>query len=1131
MKTLKSLFAAAAAVFLSFGASAVTTAKVVIEDSGKTLRFVFDDKVYSEWIPADFGEYGWTWSDYNSATRVIIDPTFRNCRSTSFSQWFCDFDQIEVFEGLENLDTSEATDFSYMFNGCVSLLELDVSGFDTSKAENMENMFGYCSNLKKLNLASFDTEKVTNMAFMFVDCSSLETIGVSGGFVTDAVTESLKMFSDCTALVGGNGTKYADANPKDITYARIDKPGVPGYFTEPVLPLAARAVVRDNGKTLLFVYNTVFYGVKGKDWFSVAEAEAIDPYDNPVPWNLAWNAPYTKVVFDASFRNYRPKSCGGWFDSFRQMAAIEGLENLDTSEATSMAWMFYDCYALTELDLSSFDTAKVTDMMGMFEWCESLETISVSDTFVTAQVSDSDEMFCGCCDLVGGNGTAWSDTKPDDKTYARIDTAFNRGYFTGDGTFGVNVPTGRYCAFDLEDDLGIVIDANEAVGDKVTVKIETLPKGLKLAQDKTTRAWILSGVPTEEVDCSTQTMYARVTVTYKDKSKGKSETLQPLPLTVYSSSSGIFDAAFLGQDYETSVKSIWPEADANWTIKGWPAGLKYTAKDIAAKGKEPKHGAFTVYGKPTKAGEFTITASHKVTVGKTSYTETETATMIVWGDDGKASCRYAHLAYAGEIDPIVLADAKSVGGLPTGLKFKNGVVTGMPTKGGTYAVTVTKNDKSKETFLWSIGEGENFGVTSDIDWVRRRRFVTYEQATVSVMQGLYYSWYVPVPEGAKVTITGLPTGLKLVDYTKYDDGWFIEGVPTKVENKVAVFKTVRNGVTVTERVAFSVLPNEFAGTCYLVQDSNEDYGEYTKASVSASVSIAAGGTVKLILAENTRKTTVTAKYLEDDDGAVGVSFVLPKDAKAGIPERPCSINLEEKQLWIGNEDDLEYVGSLKGTVVSEMPEDMVVPMSIGYLDVDGGKVFESYLYLTATVNKKTGVVGVTGKLSDGTAIKATTYCLSDETFVGMAPILVTDKKKCTLSITLVFNGKKNRFDAAVRMDGAMNTENETAAGMWSASVLKNKKLSDLMSEGGALTLSSNTYGMSETFDLTAKQVATKLGTGGLVKLTQKDDDGWTWTVEMVPVVDNADQTYFRGFATGKKGKETRVVSATTFLPE
>jgi hypothetical protein len=40
------------------------------------------------------------------------------------------------------------------------------------------------------------------------------------------------MFSNCTSLVGGQGTAYNSSNPKDKTYAHIDGgPSNPGYFT------------------------------------------------------------------------------------------------------------------------------------------------------------------------------------------------------------------------------------------------------------------------------------------------------------------------------------------------------------------------------------------------------------------------------------------------------------------------------------------------------------------------------------------------------------------------------------------------------------------------------------------------------------------------------------------------------------------------------------------------------------------------------------------------------------------------------------------------------------------------------------------------------------------------------------
>ena len=62
---------------------------------------------------------------------------------------------------------------------------------------------------------------------------------------------------------------------------------------------------------------------------------------------------------------------------------------------------------------------------------KNLKTIYVSDKFVTNNVTRSGNMFYGCNNLVGGQGTVY-DANNLDKTYARIDNTNNGkpGYFT-----------------------------------------------------------------------------------------------------------------------------------------------------------------------------------------------------------------------------------------------------------------------------------------------------------------------------------------------------------------------------------------------------------------------------------------------------------------------------------------------------------------------------------------------------------------------------------------------------------------------------------------------------------------------------------------------------------------------------
>ena len=108
---------------------------------------------------------------------------------------------------------------------------INLSNFNTSKVTNMSAMF-YKSQATTLDVSNFDTSKVINMSYMFYDFTNLKTIYVSNKFNTDKVTSSTNMFSGCTNLVGGAGTKY-NSSHIDKTYARIDGgTSNPGYFTD-----------------------------------------------------------------------------------------------------------------------------------------------------------------------------------------------------------------------------------------------------------------------------------------------------------------------------------------------------------------------------------------------------------------------------------------------------------------------------------------------------------------------------------------------------------------------------------------------------------------------------------------------------------------------------------------------------------------------------------------------------------------------------------------------------------------------------------------------------------------------------------------------------------------------------------
>ena len=75
--------------------------------------------------------------------------------------------------------------------------------------------------------------------------------------------------------------------------------------------------------------------------------------------------------------------------------SIKFSHSIDTSNITSMKYMFYDCEVLEEIDISGFDTSNVTNMSDLFGNCFNLTSIDLSN-FDTSNVTDMGAMFWNC---------------------------------------------------------------------------------------------------------------------------------------------------------------------------------------------------------------------------------------------------------------------------------------------------------------------------------------------------------------------------------------------------------------------------------------------------------------------------------------------------------------------------------------------------------------------------------------------------------------------------------------------------------------------------------------------------------------------------------------------------------------
>ena len=309
---------------------------------------------------------------------------FKTSKVTNMSEMFSDCSGLKELN-VSNFNTSNVTEMWGMFKNCSGLKELNVSNFNTSAVWNMWGMFENCSGLKELNVSNFNTSAVTDMRYMFFDCSCLKTILNPNIWRCE---KSQKMFRGCTQLKGA--VEY-DKSKVDVTMANPTT----GYFTAPNRK-EAYVLQSEDQHTLTFYYDNNRKLRGGTTW---------DINEKSISLNPVWAGTYytpnnavTKVVFDASFKDFLSLTTNSWFSDLKALTTIEGLQNLNTSAVTDMRNMFSGCSGLTSLNLSNFNTSTVTDMSLMFFGCSGLKELNVSN-FNTSKVTDMSDMFSRCSGL------------------------------------------------------------------------------------------------------------------------------------------------------------------------------------------------------------------------------------------------------------------------------------------------------------------------------------------------------------------------------------------------------------------------------------------------------------------------------------------------------------------------------------------------------------------------------------------------------------------------------------------------------------------------------------------------------------------------------------------------------------
>ncbi len=310
-----------------------------------------------------------------SSLRSLDLTGFNTANVTGMSSMFKKCSSLRSLD-LSSFNTRKVTQMQCMFEECTNLESIDFSSFDTENMISMNAMFYSCTKLETLDLSSFATPKMVTMFNAFGKCENLKTIYVSSAFTTDKVTVDSWLFDGCVSLPNFNSAKTG----KEMAHT-----GAGGYLTA-----ATASWVRWDAPTGTLTFHRSSTKPVGDNILDLG-------YGNYPNWDTH-AAEIKKVVFKAGFRDETHTTCSKWFSGCTNLASIEGIENLNTSNVKYMNEMFGQCSNLETLDLSHFNTENVGNMSNMFNGCTKLHDLNIS-SFNTENVTNMYGMFYGCSSL------------------------------------------------------------------------------------------------------------------------------------------------------------------------------------------------------------------------------------------------------------------------------------------------------------------------------------------------------------------------------------------------------------------------------------------------------------------------------------------------------------------------------------------------------------------------------------------------------------------------------------------------------------------------------------------------------------------------------------------------------------
>ena len=335
-------------------------------------------------------------SKFNTSNAVNMNFMFAGCSKltnldlTGFNTEKV-IDMPHMFEGcsslvsldLSNWDVRKVITMTSMFMGCRTLTNLNLNfAYTTESLTNIPNMFEGCSSLISLDLSNWDVRKVVNMAAMFLGCASLTDLNLNFAYTTESLTNMVNIFNGCSELLSIDLSKYNTSKVADFS----------GLFSN-----CKKLVSLD-----LSNFNTNSLNSLGETFMNCESLESLDinHFNANQVTNMRACFLNCKNLRSLDLSNFETPNLIEMWGTFKDCSSLEVLKvnNFNDEKVTDMSMTFQGCSSLISLDLSSFKASSATTIYHLFEGCTALKSLNMSN-FVADKITDFGVLFSNCKSL------------------------------------------------------------------------------------------------------------------------------------------------------------------------------------------------------------------------------------------------------------------------------------------------------------------------------------------------------------------------------------------------------------------------------------------------------------------------------------------------------------------------------------------------------------------------------------------------------------------------------------------------------------------------------------------------------------------------------------------------------------